>query len=116
MAQMWDNTVTIEMRGAPGAYSRIETTEDAARYLLDHWTPQRTGAYQAAIQYCAKALRGEVSKSAAYLLFMTAAREARLSLVMARASAGADLFETDLQQALAESVLSDGNLSAVHAL
>ena len=115
MAQLWDNTVTIEVHGAPGAYSRIETTEDAARYLLDHWSPQRTSAYQAAIQCCAKALRGEVSKSAAYLLFMTAAREARLALVMARTPAGTDLFETDLQQALAESVLSDRGLSTVHA-
>jgi hypothetical protein len=107
MAQSWDKIVTIETDGIAHSYTHIQTTEDAARYLLDHWSAHRTPSYQMAIVSCAKALRGQISASAAYLCFMTAVREAQLILVTARSHAGSDLFETGIQQALAESVLHD---------
>ena len=107
MAQSWDKIVTIETDGIAHSYTHIQTTEDAARYLLDHWSAQRTLSYRTAVESCAKALKGQVSGCAAYLCFMTAVGEANLPLVTARSPAGADLFETDLQQALAEGVLHD---------
>lgn len=111
MAKCWQNTVTIELSGNVHAYTRIQSTEEAAHYLLDHWPGQRTPTYCAAIRSCTKALKGELSDAAAYLLFIAAVQEARVALVMGRRFIDADSFELDVQQVLAESVLADLHLS-----
>lgn len=107
MAQSWQNTITIELNGQAHAYTRIQSTKEAAHYLLDHWPGRRTPAYCAAIRSCTKALKGEMSDAAAYLLFITAVQEAQVALVMGRRLINADPFEQDMQQVLAESVLED---------
>ncbi|MGB3813169.1 MAG: DUF982 domain-containing protein [Shinella sp.] len=107
MAQSWGKIITIEIDDTSHACMHVQSTEDAARYLLEHWTGQRTSFYRIAVQSCAKALKGEISDCAAYLCFMTAVREAQLALVTARCHAEADLFEAGIEQALAESVLHD---------
>lgn len=107
MAQCWQNTITIELNESVHVYTRVQSTEEAAHYLLDHWPGQRTPAYCAAIRSCTKALKGELNDAAAYLFFMAAVQEARVALVMGRRFVDADPFELDMQQVLAESLLED---------
>lgn len=105
MAKSWASTITVEVDNEHGMFSRISDTRDAANYLLDRWTKERTPAYCAAIRMCAKAIKGEASHEGAYISFMAAVREANLSLVSTRTQAERDELEADISQALAESIL-----------
>lgn len=105
MAKRWESTVTVEVGTESGMFSRISDTRDAARYLLDQWTKERTPSYCAAIRMCTKAIKGEVSHEGAYISFMAAVREAKLSLISSRIREGQDELEADICLALAESIL-----------
>ncbi|WP_312415898.1 DUF982 domain-containing protein, partial [Shinella sp.] len=108
MVANWANTITVEVNDKPGTFSRISDTRNAAHYLLDRWTKERTPSYCAAVRMCAKAIKGEASHEGAYISFMTAVREAKLSSVSCRMRDELDELDEldeDISQALAESIL-----------
>lgn len=107
MAGNWSSTVTIETGKAADAYARIQSTHDAANYLLNDWAKERSPIYCAAIRTCAKAIRGEISHEAAYITFMAAVREANVALVANRRGSAADTLEWDIETALAEDILTE---------
>lgn len=107
MAGVWASTVTIETGKAIDAYARIQSTHDAAHYLLNDWAKARSPIYCAAIRTCAKAIRGEISHEAAYITFMAAVREADVALVANRRGSAADALEWDIETALAEDILTE---------
>ena len=107
MGGIWSSTVTIETGKAADAYARIQSTHDAANYLLNDWAKERSSIYCAAIRACAKAIRGEMSHEAAYITFMAAVREAQLALVANRRCSAADTLEWDIETALAEEILTE---------
>ena len=107
MAGNWARAITIGIDDATESFACIQSTRDAAQYLLDQWTKERSPAYCAAIRMCAKAIKGEASHEGAYVAFMAAVREANLALVSNRMLGACDQFEIDIGQVLAESILRE---------
>lgn len=106
MAAKWPRILTVET-AAIDAVKHIESTADAAYYLLDHWTKNRSPAYSHAVRMCSKAIKGEIAHEAAYIAFVAAARDANFALLSNRRINGSDQFEIDVERSLAESILAD---------
>lgn len=110
MTAAWRTTVTIERTAPTEAYARINSTRDAAHYLIEEWPAERSDHYRAALRLCTKALRGETSHEAAYISFIAAAREAKVPLLLYRRWEEPDQFAIDIQHAVAENMLDDVRL------
>lgn len=106
MAGKWARNLTVETEEG-GNVAHIQSTEDAAHYLLDRWKRERSAAYCRAIRMCAKAIRGEVSHEGAYISFMALVREANLALVSHARHEDIDDFVHEIEEMIAESILSD---------
>jgi hypothetical protein len=104
MAGRWSTTITVDA-GEAHEFSRIRSTQDAARYLLENWQGERSAMYCAAIRLCAKAIKGEVSHEAAYISFMAAVREANVSIVSNRSLADDDHLMLEIARSVAEDIL-----------
>lgn len=107
MAGNWSNVVTIELNGDVATYARIQTTKDAAYYLLDHWTGAKTPEYRVAIESCSRALKGDLSDDDVCMHFVAAAREAQLTLVTRSDQLAIEGFEADILMAVEENLLAD---------
>lgn len=107
MMKLWPSIVTIAIKDSTTFYSCIQNTRDAAHYLLENWPGLRSPNYCAAIRLCTKALKGESTDEAAYISFVAAAREANVAHVLNRRRNDADQLEIEIQQAVAENVLSE---------
>lgn len=106
MAGKWARNLTVETE-ENGGVAHIQSTEDAAYYLLDRWRRERSAAYCSAVRMCAKAIRGEVSHEGAYISFMALVREANLALVSHPKYEEIDDFVNEIGMVIAENILSD---------
>jgi len=104
MASRWSTTIIVDT-GEALDFSSIQSTQDAAHYLLDNWQGERSSMYCAAIRLCAKAIRGEVTHEAAYISFMAAVREANVSIVSNRSVDVDDHLTLEIQRSVAEDIL-----------
>ena len=107
MGKIWSSSITVEIDELTSTFAHICSTRDAAQYLLDCWTVERSQNYKAAVRFCAKALRGEMSHEAAYISVMAALREAQIVVVVDRRREDSDPLEIEMQHAVAESVLAE---------
>lgn len=107
MAGIWSRHIAVEKSEPSGSIAHIESTRDAAYFLLDHWKSDLSNTYRAAINMCTKAIKGEVSHEEAYVAFMGAVQEAKMIAVSSRHFIEEDNLEFQIATVLAESILSD---------
>ncbi len=107
MAESWSRTITIEIGETSGVFTRIETTRDAAFFLLDHWQLSPSPCYCTAVRTCTKAMKGEMSHEAAYLSFMAAVREGSVPTISTRRDEKTDELESEISSAVAENILAE---------
>ncbi|MCR6502039.1 DUF982 domain-containing protein [Shinella sp. CPCC 101442] len=107
MAAHWARKITLEIGERGSTFAHIESTQDAAHFLLDHWRMARSPLYCAAVRYCTKAIRGEISHEAAYISFMAAIREANVALISVRRQYESGNIEYNIATALSESIFED---------
>lgn len=104
----WNNVVTIEIRGERKSYARINSTRDAASYLVDEWPGERDRSYMSAIIYCTKALRGEIPDRGAMSAFINAASASGLRYMSSPMKVSiVDEFELAIIKAANESLAHD---------
>lgn len=106
MAGKWARMLTVE-GGEPDSFAHIQSTEEAAYFLLDQWKRERSASYCRAVRMCAKAIRGEVSDEGAYIAFMALVNETKLALVSNTRYEERDVFLDEIERILSESILLD---------
>ncbi|MDQ1194384.1 preprotein translocase subunit SecD [Rhizobium sp. SORGH_AS 787] len=104
----WKNVVTIEIRGERRSYARINSTRDAASYLIEEWPGERDRSYSSAIISCTKALRGEAHDQSAMSAFINAASASGLRYMNSPTIVSTvDEFELAITKAVTESLADD---------
>jgi hypothetical protein len=74
------SAVTLVMGGTEG-YRRVNSVQDAAETLLEHWPIEDGEEYVTAVRICLDAMMGVVCPEAAREAFIKAAEEAGISLL-----------------------------------
>jgi hypothetical protein len=77
--KIWNYPVSLEMYGS-GNYRVVTSPKDAVRVLCEEW-PVEGEAREKALDRCFAALRGEADSETSRDAFLTAANEARITIV-----------------------------------